>query len=143
MQFVTKGQVIVAMLPQHYPGKANGSAWIDRSRIKRPDVRRKKPRPSERFASRHGIDNDGFPIARLFLKGHTSRLNQIKSVGRLAFAKDDLAPVEFGRHRAKSQQLDVMPAHALEEWMRRQPLFDVRITNRMRLTPELIRFAFR
>ena len=134
-QFVAESEIFVAMLPQHYAGKTNGGACLSCSRIKLPEVGREKPRPSQRFTSRDSIDNDRFPIARFSLEHNGSSLNQIKPVCWLTCSKDDLARIELRRHRAKSQELEVMRTHPLEEGMSSQSPFNIWIANRERFAP--------
>ena len=112
-QFVAESKIFVAMLPQHDARKTNGGAGLSCSRIKLPEVGREKPRPSQRFASRDSIDNDRFPISRFSLEHNGSSLDQIEPVGRITFAKDDLARLELGRHCGKSQELKMMWTHPL------------------------------
>src|SRR6202140_3835390 len=97
-QFVAESKIFVAMLPQHDARKTNGFARLRGSRIKLPKVGREKPRPSQRFAGRDGIDDYRFPFGGLSLQQNGSRLNQIKPVGWITFAKDDLTRLEFRRH---------------------------------------------
>jgi hypothetical protein len=74
-KFVAKGEVIVPMLPQHYPRKTNCSACLRGARIKMPEIRRDEPGPSQRFTSRNSIDNDRLPITRFSLEHNASSLD--------------------------------------------------------------------
>src|SRR2546423_3618941 len=142
MQFVAEREIIVSVLPEKETGKTNGRARLSRARIKGPKIGRKEPGPTEWLSARNCVDNNSASILSFSFQRDRSSFNQVKAGRWFALAQNHLTGVEFSRHCAKSQEFEVMWTHSFEERMGRQPLFDVRITNRVRLAAQFVGLAF-
>jgi len=86
MQLVAKRQIVIPMLPQKQTGKTNRRATLGGPRIERPEIRREKPRPTERLPGRDGIDDNGFAIVAFSFENDRTGFNEVETAGWFAFA---------------------------------------------------------
>src|SRR5437762_919371 len=121
VQLVAEGQIVVPMLPQKQARQTNRRATLGGPRIKRPEIRREKPRPTERFTGRDRVDDNGFAIVAFSFQNYRAGFNEIKPAGCFPLAQNNLACIEFSRRRTERQELEMMSSHSLEKRMGRQP----------------------
>ena len=86
MQLVAEGQIVVPMLAQKQAGKTNRRTTLGGPRIKRPEIRREKPRPTERLPGRNRVDDNGFAIVAFCFENYRAGFNEVKTAGWFAFA---------------------------------------------------------
>ena len=142
MQFVAEREIVVPVLPEKETGKTNGRARLRRSRIKGPKIGREEPGPTEWLSARNCVDNYTASILSFSFQRDSSSFNQVKAARWFAFAQNHLPGIEFSWHCAKSEDFEVMWTHSLKKRVTGQPLFDVRVTNRMRFSAQFVGLAF-
>ena len=116
-EFMTKTQIFIAVSLKFGFIEEKGSGWPGSPCVVVPNIRLKKPRPSERIAGGQGIGGNRTMLENPSLKRNSSAFDQVKAICRSARAENEVAFCELNGRCAIGQEFDMMGAHSSEEWM--------------------------
>lgn len=104
--------VSLAIFPQDSAVEKDGFGGVNRASSEMPRVRRKHPRPAEQIARANRVHDHRVAEAFPGLEHHFAALYQVKAVGDLTFAQNNLTGLEVRSHSAIRQQRQLRPVHS-------------------------------
>jgi hypothetical protein len=109
--------VLLTKIAQPGTVEKDGLDWRRRARVEAPVIRREEPRPAKHVARSNGLDEHTVAFSDFRFQFHAPAPDEIKPVGRIAFAKNHFAFLELGQHRAFGQNDQMLRRHAFEKRM--------------------------